>query len=53
MSAPSLWRRNFMSSTDGIEPLLSAGIIQMGPRGSTDTDSSNHFSAEFNGKSAT
>ena len=41
-----------MGCADGVESLLSAGIIQMGARRSTDTDPSDHFSADFDGQSS-
>jgi hypothetical protein len=41
-----------MRCTDGVEPILSAGIIQMSAWCSTDTDPSNHFSADFDGQSS-
>jgi hypothetical protein len=52
MNACSLGRKTLWGRTDGVEPFLSASIIQMGTRCSTDTDSSDHFSADFDGQSS-
>src|SRR6185437_9074057 len=53
MMARSLRPRNLRSCADRVESLLSTGIIQMGARCSANTNSSNHFSTEFDRKSAT
>ena len=50
MAARSLRRVNLRSCTDRDEPLLGTGIIKMSTRCSTDSDSPNHFSTDFDGQ---
>lgn len=50
MAALSLRRGNLRSCTDRVESILGAGIIKMSTRCSTDPDSPNHFSTDFDGQ---